>query len=179
METEKSVMLNTMGYPIVSSTELIKAMLCGNSIDYVVCSDKDEVELYKKYEQDLLDTTTKFIENPSGKESFTSYHARNSDIWVFPEEFQNIDVYKLLIDKCETKEEIDRVDEEFKMFEDRELIQLLRFFIFFVDYMRKNNHVWGVGRGSSVSSFILYLIGIHKVNSLKYNLDISEYLKHK
>jgi DNA polymerase III alpha subunit len=43
--------------------------------------------------------------------------------------------------------------------------------------MRKNKIVWGVGRGSSVASYVLFLIGIHKVNSLKYNLDIKEFLK--
>lgn len=177
METKKSMMLNTMGQPQMSSTDLVKVLLYGNSIDYVSCSDKDELDAYKKYQEDLLETATKFIEEPTVVESFTSYHSKNSDIWVFPQEFQEIDVYTYLINKCKTQTEIDRVEQEFKMFEDRDLIQLLRFFIFFVDYMRKNEHVWGVGRGSSVSSFILYLIGIHKVDSLKYNLDISEYLK--
>jgi len=43
--------------------------------------------------------------------------------------------------------------------------------------MRKNNLVWGVGRGSSVSSYLLYLIGVHKVDSYKYRLDIKEFLK--
>jgi DNA polymerase III alpha subunit len=43
--------------------------------------------------------------------------------------------------------------------------------------MRENKIVWGVGRGSSVASYVLYLIGIHKINSLKYNLDINEFLR--
>jgi len=34
-----------------------------------------------------------------------------------------------------------------------------------------------VGRGSSVSSYILYLIGIHRVDSLRYGFSISDYLK--
>jgi len=49
--------------------------------------------------------------------------------------------------------------------------------IYIVDMMRKNNLVWGVGRGSSVASYVLYLIGIHKIDSLKYNLNIEEFLK--
>jgi DNA polymerase III alpha subunit len=48
---------------------------------------------------------------------------------------------------------------------------------YLVDTLRKNNVVWGVGRGSSVASYILYLIGVHKVDSIKYNLDINEFLK--
>jgi DNA polymerase III alpha subunit len=43
--------------------------------------------------------------------------------------------------------------------------------------MRSNNIVWGVGRGSSVASYVLYLLGVHKVDSIKYGLDIREFLK--
>ena len=43
--------------------------------------------------------------------------------------------------------------------------------------MRKNNIVWGVGRGSSVASFVLFLIGVHKINSLYYDISIDEFLR--
>ena len=46
-----------------------------------------------------------------------------------------------------------------------------------VDIMRKNNVVWGVGRGLSVASYVLYLIGVHKIDSLYYDLDIEEFLR--
>jgi len=48
---------------------------------------------------------------------------------------------------------------------------------YLVDLMRENNIVWGVGRGSSVSSFVLFLIGIHRINSIYYDLDVEEFLK--
>ena len=35
---------------------------------------------------------------------------------------------------------------------------------YLVDTMRNNNIVWGVGRGSSVGSFVLYKIGINRIN---------------
>ena len=41
--------------------------------------------------------------------------------------------------------------------------------------MREKNIIWGVGRGSSVSSYILYLIGVHRINSIKYELDYKEF----
>ena len=53
----------------------------------------------------------------------------------------------------------------------------LGFLIYLIDLMRTNNIVWGVGRGSSVSSYILYLIGVHKVNSILYKLDINDFLR--
>ena len=43
--------------------------------------------------------------------------------------------------------------------------------------MRKNSVLWGLGRGSSVASYVLYLLGVHRINSLYYDLDIKEFLK--
>ena len=70
-----------------------------------------------------------------------------------------------------------RVDMELDEFKARNLYPVLQLLIYIIDTMRKNNLVWGVGRGSSVASYVLYLIGVHKVNSLKYNLDLREFLK--
>jgi DNA polymerase III alpha subunit len=70
-----------------------------------------------------------------------------------------------------------RVDMELTLYKARNLYSILQLMIYIVDMMRKNNLVWGVGRGSSVASYVLYLIGIHKIDSLKYNLNIEEFLK--
>ena len=70
-----------------------------------------------------------------------------------------------------------RVDEELGLFKARNLYPILRLLIYIVDTMRKHNLVWGVGRGSSVASYCLFLVGIHKIDSVKYNLDIKEFLK--
>ena len=70
-----------------------------------------------------------------------------------------------------------RVEEELGLFKARNLFPVLQLLIYIVDTMRKHNLVWGVGRGSSVASYCLYLIGVHKIDSVKYNLDIKEFLK--
>jgi DNA polymerase III alpha subunit len=57
------------------------------------------------------------------------------------------------------------------------MVDVLKAMKYIVDTLRANNLVWGVGRGSSVSSYCLYLIGIHKIDSIKYNLPISEFFK--
>jgi DNA polymerase III alpha subunit len=54
---------------------------------------------------------------------------------------------------------------------------LLQYLKYLVDTMRSNNILWGVGRGSSVASFVLFLIGIHRINSLYWDLSIDEFLK--
>ena len=69
------------------------------------------------------------------------------------------------------------VEEELLEFEKHNMINLLRYMIYLVDFMRKNNIVWGVGRGSSVASYVLYLIGVHRINSIQFDLDWKEFIR--
>ena len=97
--------------------------------------------------------------------------------WLMPEEYKNFDIAKYVLDLCQNDEELQRVGEELILFQEREMFDLLRYLKYFVDTMRANNIVWGVGRGSSVASFVLFLIGVHRINSLYYDLSIEEFLK--
>ena len=54
---------------------------------------------------------------------------------------------------------------------------MLRCLVYIIDTMRKHDIVWGVGRGSSVASYVIHLLGVHKVNSVKYNIDLKEFFK--
>jgi DNA polymerase III alpha subunit len=113
------------------------------------------------------------ITNPS-KEDFDS---KNQSNWYFPDEYKTIDVDKYINELVNTDKERERVNYEMELYRKFNLYTVLRYLIYLVDTMRKNNVVWGVGRGSSVSSYVLYLIGVHKVNSIKYGLDIHEFLR--
>jgi len=46
-----------------------------------------------------------------------------------------------------------------------------------VDVMHDNRVIWGVGRGSSVASYVLYLLGVHRIDSMYYDLDAGEFLR--
>jgi len=80
-------------------------------------------------------------------------------------------------EKVKTLEEAVRVAEELALYRERKMEPMLRFMIHLVMVMKENKIVWGVGRGSSVSSFLLYLAGLHSINSVKYNLDIKEFIR--
>ena len=82
-----------------------------------------------------------------------------------------------LLLNVESTTEFIRIKHELEEFEKRKLQQLLVQLDMIVKLMRENNIVWGVGRGSSVSSHVLYLLGVHKINSMKYNLDYHEFFK--
>lgn len=94
-----------------------------------------------------------------------------------PEEYKNMDIAEWVLSQCTNEEQLQRTGQELLMFQDRNLFDLLKFLKYLVDTMRKNNIVWGVGRGSSVASYVLYLIGVHKIDSIYYQLDIEEFLK--
>jgi DNA polymerase III alpha subunit len=176
METSQSL-TNKYGQVILDSNKLRELLLRGKNISHTVVSIDDELELYNKFQSSLLPHLTVFNEPPDEDFDFDKFQANSAAEWLIPEEYQNIDVRKWLLDKCSSQEEIDRVNTEFILFEERELIMLLRFFIYLVSYMRENKFLWGVGRGSSVASFILYLIGIHRVHSIRFGLEIRDYLK--
>jgi DNA polymerase III alpha subunit len=94
-----------------------------------------------------------------------------------PEEYKNFDIAKWCLDQCENDEQVQRVGRELVMYQERGLISLLLFLRYFVKIMRKHNIVWGVGRGSSVSSFVLFLIGVHKIDSIFYDLNVEDFLR--
>lgn len=98
--------------------------------------------------------------------------------WNMPEEYRRLDVRKH-IESLHTLNKLQwqRVDLELDEFEQRNLTNLLRFLVYFVRTLRTNNVVYGVGRGSSIASYALYLIGVHRIDSYKFNLDIKEFLK--
>ncbi len=97
--------------------------------------------------------------------------------WLFPKEYMDMDIAKWILDQCKSEAELQRAGEELLLFQDREMFVLLKYLKYLVDTMRKNNIVWGVGRGSSVASFVLFLLGVHRINSLYYDLSIDEFLK--
>lgn len=97
--------------------------------------------------------------------------------WHMPDEYKELDIAAYVLGLCNTEHELQRVGAELLLFQERNAFNLLRYMKYLVDTLRKNNIVWGVGRGSSVASYVLFLIGVHKINSIYYNLDIKEFLK--
>jgi DNA polymerase III alpha subunit len=97
--------------------------------------------------------------------------------WFMPDNYKNMDMAKWVLDQCKSQPELQRAGQELLLFQEKNLFPLLCYLKYLVDTMRSNNIVWGVGRGSSVASFVLYLIGVHKINSLYYDLPIEEFLK--
>ena len=145
--------------------------------------DFDISKLYfsdiEKYSNSLkeLGIDLPVINTAPKREKPTLFDKANCEQWYMPGKYYQINVLQWLLDKCQNDEEKMRVQMEYDLFEKKNFIRVLQFLIYFIDTLRANNIVWGVGRGSSVASFCLFLIGVHKINPLLYNLDIAEFLR--
>lgn len=139
--------------------------------------DKDLIEKFNNSQSLNRDSFGKINLLENDLESLELFDEANQSEWFMPEEYQNFPMHQWLLDQCKSDLEKDRVDLELKLFIQHNMFDLLFYLKYLVDTMRSNNIVWGVGRGSSVASYVLYLLGIHKIDSLKYQLDIEEFLK--
>lgn len=107
--------------------------------------------------------------------------------WTIPQEYANLNVidymfqaHSLLFDELPASEFAERerrLAEELVIYQRKGLDDVLRTIIWIINILTTNNVVWGVGRGSSVSSYVLYVIGVHDVDSHAYALDIDDFLR--
>jgi DNA polymerase III alpha subunit len=142
-----------------------------DTLDQLIAESSPEVEkLIQTSGLSIL--TTNNIEYTQEVADFDKAHQNN---WFMPDEYKNMDIEKFLIDVCPV-ENYNRLMDELVAYKQRDMYNLLRWLKYFVDTCRKNDVVWGVGRGSSVASYVLYLIGVHRIDSIKYNLVWQEFL---
>lgn len=99
--------------------------------------------------------------------------------WIIPEEYQSRDIISELyvLAAYHGPEATERVAVEIEEFQKREMIPLLRLLLYIKEEMERNNQVWGVGRGSSCAVYTFFLMGIHSVDSLKFDLPMDEFFR--
>jgi len=124
-----------------------------------------------------IPTFIDYNEVAKDKLSVEEWDHRNQSEWFMPEEYKQLDIAKYVLDLCKTDVELQRVGEELLLYQERNLFDLLRYLKYLVDVMRENRLIWGVGRGSSLASYVLYLLGIHRVDSIYFDLDPQEFLR--
>ena len=109
--------------------------------------------------------------------SVPEFHVAQQQNWHMPEEYCQLDIAVHVLSLCDSEAELQRCGQELLLYQERDLFDLLRYLKYLVDVMRTNNVIWGVGRGSSVASYVLYKLGVHRIDSLHYNLDVHEFLR--
>lgn len=163
----------------LTSDEAFRAIYSGKLKDlskvYIGNNEARQFNRFVKINGDQNISQAAVIDN---EESIEVFDVSNQSKWFMPENYCP-DLIQQIYTKCITDEQKIRVLKELQLFGEHNMIDLLHYLKYLVDTMRLNKVVWGVGRGSSVASYVLYLIGVHKIDSLKYDLDINEFLKEK
>jgi DNA polymerase III alpha subunit len=164
------------GQTYTTSNELCDLLYKNPKLDISLFQVEDSIEYNRSVaelhaELDLLDS---YHNIDMSVEEFDRVLQTN---WRMPQEYRELDIAEYILGLCKEEHELQRVGQELLLYQERNLFDLLRYLKYLVDTLRKNNVVWGVGRGSSVASYVLFLLGVHKIDSLYYNLDIDEFLK--
>ena len=167
-----------LGIPRFSNRDLIDMIYSGHAdkVHVVLCDANDDIDKFNAaMEEQGFDKLQKYIPLDVDQKTFDGVCQGE---WFMPDEYKALDVYSFVMNKAgDDLAELERVEEELAQFKVRGMTNLLRYMIYLVDFMRENDIVWGVGRGSSVASYVLYLIGVHRINSIQYDLDWREFLR--
>jgi len=170
--------IDQFGQTILSEIELFEELYKGTlkSFDNIFVDDLSLFEKFNNSKKINCDQITQLSLVSTNKNSVEEFDKLNQENWFMPKNYC-FDLIDYLYSLCKNDEQTTRVTEELELFKKHNMLELLCYLKYLVDIMREHKIVWGVGRGSSVSSYILYLIGVHKIDCLKYNLDIKEFLK--
>ena len=160
---------------MLDEADLINLIMQGRdleSISGVLVDDSVDIEAAAFWLEQVPKMT--YWSEPDSQEVFD--HVQQSN-WHMPDQYKTLDIAEHVLKLCATEAELQRCGAELLLYQERGLFDLLRYLKYLVDIMRDNHVIWGVGRGSSVASYVLYLLGVHRINSLYYELDPAEFLR--
>jgi DNA polymerase III alpha subunit len=167
---------NCHGQMIFDEADLVNQLMQGNQqfAGYTVDSS---VNLSAAV--DILENTPSFINYNNDVENISTeqFDLQCQQNWHMPEKYKTLDIAELVLSQCNNDNELQRCGQELLLYQERNLFDLLRYLKYLVDTMNQNQVIWGVGRGSSVASYVLYKLKVHRIDSLYYNLDITEFLR--
>jgi DNA polymerase III alpha subunit len=165
--------LDKYSNPIFNEQDLIDAIYNGyrfNVDDTMIVERTDAV---RQLEEQI---GFKFVSPYETHNNVADYDQACQSVWNMPKDYCP-NLVEMLYGRCTTDEQTNRVSEELEAFIAHGMMDLLYYLKYLVDTLEENDILWGVGRGSSVASYVLYLIGVHKIDSLAYNLDLREFLR--
>jgi DNA polymerase III alpha subunit len=169
---------NQYGEIILDETDLCDLIMQGRDLTQMKCVVDHSVD---------IESAIQLLEDPGHLMLWTFPY--DSDIsvptwdhiqqrnWHMPDRYKQLDIAEHVVSLCKTAEQLQRVGHELLLYQERGLFDLLRYLTYLVDVMRDNHVIWGVGRGSSVASYVLYLLGVHRIDSMYYDLDAEEFLR--
>jgi DNA polymerase III alpha subunit len=169
---------NKFGEPIYTQDDVCDFLMQGHDLKVFEGMFVDRISVEEM--ANILEHVPAFVEyDKMCQEDLTqeAYDHRCQSTWHMPDEYKQLDIAVYVLSLCKTDAELQRVGQELLLFQERNLFDLLRYLKYLVDVMTENRVIWGVGRGSSVASYVLYLLGVHRIDSMHYDLDPREFLR--
>ena len=161
------------GTVICTQAALMEVLYSGRGLSSAFCADEADQNEWQAAQRLLDDQSNGPIHADGPMIGGIDWF----DHWMTPEPYASLDLEEWCLARCRGDQEADRVREEIGQFASRGMVPMAKHLMFCVDHWRTKGVVWGVGRGSSVSSFVLHLIGINRINPLEHDLPIGEWLK--
>ena len=168
---------NKFGELIFSESDICNLIMQGRdpmTLDGMLVDDTVQVEK----PHGLFDDFPQFMQpDHDSATTVAEWHGRQQRNWHMPEEYKNMDIAAHVLGLCTNEAELQRCGAELLLYQERNLFDLLRYLTYLVAVMQDNRIIWGVGRGSSVASYVLYKLGVHRIDSMYYDLDPQEFLR--
>ena len=107
--------------------------------------------------------------------------------WQLPKKYLQLDLEEYIVEIFEKRlaalnysdSEVEiasaRISYELDQIFKRNMVEFIQTVIYIIDTLREKKQVWGVGRGSSCASYILFLIGLHVVDCVRLDVDANEF----
>lgn len=167
---------NKFGELIFSDSDVCDLLMQGKSVEDLSGMIVDDSVDFSQW-PDFLNSFPDLVQQRFHNCSVPEFHAQQQSNWHMPVEYQQLDIAAHILGLCSNEAELQRCGEELLLYQERNLFDLLKYLKYLVDTMTQNNLIWGVGRGSSVASYVLYKLRVHRIDSLYYKLDINEFLR--
>ena len=170
MKTDK------FGQIIYNESDLVSMVMSGATIESLqgmLVEPGVNLETASAY----LEQVPELVEYAFTDMTVEEFDVMKQNSWHMPDEYKQLDIAEYILSLCDSDAKLQRCGNELLLFQERNLFDLLRYLKYLVDTLKANHMIWGVGRGSSVASYVLYLLEVHRIDSMFYDLDPQEFLR--
>ena len=171
---------NKFGEMIFDETDVCDLLMQGRSFESlkgILVDSSVDIERVVAFVEHFPNTLVHYKFDTTNDLSVPDWDTIQQQTWFMPKNYCDLDIAQYILNLCTSESELQRCGEELLLYQERNLFPLLQYLKYLVDVMTQNQVIWGVGRGSSVASFVLYKLGVHKIDSLHYSLDVREFLR--
>lgn len=161
---------------IFSESDVCDLLMQGRDpamLDHMIVDDSVQLDQWP----DLINPVPQLKQQRMHSCTVPEFHQAQQRNWHMPQDYKDMDIAAHVLSLCDDQAQLQRCGHELLMYQERNLFDLLKYLKYLVDVMTANHVIWGVGRGSSVASYVLYKLGVHRIDSMYYDLSPEEFLR--